>query len=185
VDAGFRLFAERGYDQVTVADICAEADIGRRTFFHYFPSKEDLLASPVQGMTACLTAALDQAPPAATDGQALRAAFAELARYALERRPLLDVYRRVINGSVTLRLPVLWDLPGHELRVARQLQARHGLGGPPGLDTRLLVARAVAAFRVWFDFTLETTTAPTDPERSARALAMFDRMADADPLLTA
>jgi len=181
LDAGFRLFAERGYDQVTVADICAAADIGRRTFFHYFPTKEDLLDTPARQMTACLTAALDQVPPSASDGQALRAALAELARHALDHRAQLELYRRIISTSATLRLPVVWNLPGHEARTAQQLQARHGRTGPPSLDTRLLVARALAAFRVWLDLTLESPPAAGDPGEGAQQL--FDRVFDADPLL--
>ncbi len=43
VDAGRRLFEERGYDGTTVADIAAAAEIGTRTFFAYFESKEELL----------------------------------------------------------------------------------------------------------------------------------------------
>jgi AcrR family transcriptional regulator len=43
VDAAADLFDRRGYDQTTVADIAAAADIGTRTFFSYFASKEALL----------------------------------------------------------------------------------------------------------------------------------------------
>jgi TetR/AcrR family transcriptional regulator, regulator of mycofactocin system len=38
----FELFAANGFEQTTVGDIAAAAGIGRRTFFRYFPSKNDI-----------------------------------------------------------------------------------------------------------------------------------------------
>src|ERR1700743_1759831 len=41
--AALRLFAERGYLETTVEDITDAADVGKGTFFNYFPTKEHLL----------------------------------------------------------------------------------------------------------------------------------------------
>jgi AcrR family transcriptional regulator len=38
-----RLFAERGYDATTVADVAAAAEVSSMTVFRYFPAKEDLV----------------------------------------------------------------------------------------------------------------------------------------------
>ena len=44
------LMRTRGYAQITVTDICREADIPRRTFYHYFDSKEAVLRAVVESM---------------------------------------------------------------------------------------------------------------------------------------
>jgi AcrR family transcriptional regulator len=56
VNAALELFEEKGYDGTTVADIAAAADIGTRTFFTYFASKDELL---FPGADARVGAALD------------------------------------------------------------------------------------------------------------------------------
>src|SRR6266487_5841230 len=43
IDAAAELFERKGYDETTVAQIAAAAEIGTRTFFGYFASKEDIL----------------------------------------------------------------------------------------------------------------------------------------------
>ena len=43
-DAAVRLVQERGWDKLTIEEICIEAGISTRTFFNYFPNKESAIA---------------------------------------------------------------------------------------------------------------------------------------------
>jgi AcrR family transcriptional regulator len=41
-DTARRLFAERSFEDVTVAEVAGAADVAEATVFNYFPTKEDL-----------------------------------------------------------------------------------------------------------------------------------------------
>jgi AcrR family transcriptional regulator len=79
-----RLFSERGFEQVSVAEIAREADVSEMTVFNYFPSKEDLVYSGLETFEEQLLAAIRERPP----DQTLIAAFGE---FILEPRGLLTV----------------------------------------------------------------------------------------------
>src|SRR5712692_10557179 len=47
-DTARRLFAQRGFEAVSVAEVAREADVAEATVFNYFPSKEDLVFSGLE-----------------------------------------------------------------------------------------------------------------------------------------
>ncbi len=77
--AALGLFAERGFLETTVEDITEAADVGKGTFFNYFPTKEHILAEFGGQRTAALERALEKAR--ATSG------------------PVLDVFRELVGDA--------------------------------------------------------------------------------------
>jgi AcrR family transcriptional regulator len=59
VDAAERLFADKGYDKTTVADIAAAAGVSTRTYFSYFRAKEDVLFAGADQRLQAMTEAFD------------------------------------------------------------------------------------------------------------------------------
>src|SRR3984893_8251374 len=66
------LFAERGYDHTTLAEIADAADVSTRTIFAYFESKEDILFCDEPAFFEQLKQTLEQRPSGATTIDALR-----------------------------------------------------------------------------------------------------------------
>jgi AcrR family transcriptional regulator len=63
--AAWKLFARRGFDAVTVADIARAANVSEKTVFNYFPTKEDLVFGAGMQRTAALIEAVRARPPGA------------------------------------------------------------------------------------------------------------------------
>src|SRR5918992_2933375 len=61
-----RLFAERGFDTVTVAEIAAAAEVSEKTVFNHFPTKEDLAFAGREEGLRRLVADITERPPGAS-----------------------------------------------------------------------------------------------------------------------
>src|SRR5919204_2779059 len=81
-DTARRLFVDRGFEEVTVADVAREADVAVATVFNYFPTKEDLFYSGMESFEAQLLASVRDRPA----GESVLAAFR---RVVLEGTPRL------------------------------------------------------------------------------------------------
>ena len=71
-NAATRLFLERGFDNVTVDEIAAAADVGRMTVFNHFPRKEDMFFDRDEEGREVLRNALRQRDPQVTPIETLR-----------------------------------------------------------------------------------------------------------------
>jgi len=77
-----RLFAQHGFEQVSVAEIARAADVSEATVYNYFPTKEDLVYGGMQIFEDDLLQAIRDRPA----GESVLAAFA---RFVLRPRGLL------------------------------------------------------------------------------------------------
>ena len=75
-DAAMALFAEHGFDAVTVADVARAADVSEKTVFNYFPAKEDLVLHGGEERRAALIEAIRSRPAGVSLVEPFRAAAA-------------------------------------------------------------------------------------------------------------
>ena len=100
--AALELFRRDGYDATTVEAITGAADVGKGTFFNYFPTKEHVLAAYHNEMTGQLLALLAARRFRSTSA-ALRGAFRECGRWIEDDPEMARVVLRVLfNSSVVL-----------------------------------------------------------------------------------
>ena len=90
------LFEEHGFDGTTIDQIAAAAEIAPRTFFHYFPSKEDVVLADYTTRLEQIVAVLQAEPPVEAPWRAVRSAFLTVAAdYESEREHLLRRFRLI------------------------------------------------------------------------------------------
>ncbi|MFI1227606.1 MULTISPECIES: TetR family transcriptional regulator [unclassified Streptomyces] len=150
--AAFQLFLERGFERTTVDDIVARAGVGRRSFFRYFPSKEDAVFPDHERCLAEMTeflAAVDDSDPV---GAVCDAARIVLRMYAANPEFSVQRYRltREVPGLRTYELSVVRR---YEQTLAGHLRGRFGEGGDGELRAEVIAASVVAAhnngLRLW------------------------------------
>ena len=146
--AALELFLERGYEQVTVAEIAQRAGLTRRSFFNHFTDKREIFFA---GAGAFQAHVVDHIAAAPRDGDPFQVAIAALASGGAEiatmagdaARPV----RAVIAASAELRERDLTKMAAVTRAIADTLTHR----GTPPRAADLTARTAVTVFTVAFD----------------------------------
>ena len=176
-DTARRLFAERGFEQVTVAEIAREAEVAPATVFNYFPTKEDLFYSRLEAFEEQLLAAIRERPA----DQPILAAFGA---FLLDQRGVLAMNApggdREATSQVHTITRVITDSPAllaRERQVFDQYE-RHlaeliaeDTGAEPGDATCRVVANAlIGLHRALIDHVRELALAGASAARIRRSV---------------
>jgi AcrR family transcriptional regulator len=134
VEAAYRLFDTRGYDETTVSAVAAAADVSPATFYLHFPAKEDVLFAGGRDLLDVAVAAVagraTGEPPRAALVRAIRAAVTASDGDRDPRGDLEPVRLRLITSVPALRATLL-----HRVFTAQQeLAAALGAAYPDQLD---------------------------------------------------
>jgi AcrR family transcriptional regulator len=177
-----RLFLERGFDKVTIADVAAAAQVAKMTVTNYFPRKEDLALDLQDVFVHSLARTVRERRPGESALAALRRAYLTA---VAAHDPVIGFsgpeFARMISGSPALvtRLREFHDEREAALAcaLAEETGAAQGDIGP-----RVAAAQLGGVHRLLFDETLRRTIDGQDDEEIAAALthhvaAAFDLLA--------
>nr|QIG97016.1 TetR family transcriptional regulator [Bradyrhizobium sp. 6(2017)] len=146
--AAMALFLERGFEATTLDDIVAAADISRRTFFHYFASKEDVVFAWQEDGSTALIAAVAARPAAESMLQAAENAIAEMVRQLDPREAVALARLKRDNPALQARDQVKYEKLEREL--ADALLKRAG-NKADRMKARLVAMITTGAMRVGGD----------------------------------
>jgi len=143
-DALVQLILQRGWEQISVLDICERADVGRSTFYTHFADKEELLLSGFDDLRAALR---KQHPPAGPAGTAPLAFAGTMIEHASEN---LRLFRALVGKrsghAVQKRFRALiLDL------VSEDLAALHLPGRPALGPVHFLTGAFIELLSWWLD----------------------------------
>ncbi|WP_131742540.1 acyl-CoA-like ligand-binding transcription factor [Actinomadura roseirufa] len=153
-DHALRLFGEQGYDETTVEQIAAAAEISPSTFFRYFPTKEDVVVT--DEYDPIMAQMFRAQPPGMSPLEALRAVFRELLPLMYESEMETITTRLRLTASVpAVRARTFESMHDGTLRVLKEITAERV--GRPGTDpeveafTWAVVGVLQAALYRWLD----------------------------------
>ncbi len=154
IDAAFTLFAERGFEACTVDEIAEAADVSPRTFFRYFPVKEDVALARLEDESASLVEHLARRPASESPLTALREALREpLGRLKGEQQ--LCGIMKMVESCPSLVARQMALRADKEERLADVLAARMGVDAATDLRPRLIATTFMAAvgqaYRTWIE----------------------------------
>ncbi|MFD8320136.1 TetR/AcrR family transcriptional regulator [Kitasatospora purpeofusca] len=166
------LFAERGFDEVSVAEIAAAAEVSKMTVFNYFATKEDLVLGPMEQHIGEPARVVREAAPEVPAVTALHTHYvAALAAFdpatgLSDQQQVIDVVRLIHRTPVlALRAYAGFDA-GARAALTTELLARDPAQDP-------LTARVAAAQLLGTQLTLT--------EENQRRMLTGDRAADVLP----
>jgi AcrR family transcriptional regulator len=162
------LFATRGYEQTTIAEIAEAAEVSPRTIFAYFPSKEDILFCDLPTVQERLAQALRDRPEGATALDALRDF---IAGSMLNPDPNQLLRKRILaDNEALVRAERARFAPFEELMVEAIAEDLHA--GPDDIRPQIVAAALVAAFSaIQQDRDPSESPEPFSPEQ---AMAVID-----------
>ena len=144
--AALTLYAERGFEQTTVAEIARQAGLTERTFFRHFADKREVLFYGMEMLRGLLTHAVAEAPAPATAMDAVGAAFQAAAALLQENPERVRLRDAIVSANAELRERELIKLAAMASAVAGALRDR----GIPEPAASLAAETGVAVFKVAF-----------------------------------
>jgi AcrR family transcriptional regulator len=123
------LFRRRGFDQVTVEDVCAEAGVAPATFYRHFGTKEEVVFAYRDEFTTALREALDAGAQVAEE-ERLPVVLGEFAAFLESQRDLLALRDQIVLGHPRLMQGTLAVQRDMEGALAAGLAQLRGLPAP-------------------------------------------------------
>ncbi|MFI9765962.1 TetR family transcriptional regulator [Streptomyces sp. NPDC052415] len=146
-EAAARMFEERGYAQTTVRDIAAAAGVTERTFFRYFPSKEDLVLDEVLDLIPVMGAHVVARPADEDPYTAVLGACLDLIADGMPGLMFSGPPQSFPGRPVRQFLPVLSQFEEGLTEALHRRLAEHGPGTATPLRAAVLARAAVGAMR--------------------------------------